>query len=676
VTRERGCRVHRSSSRVATVAIALGVAVWSSAARSAQTPNGQPAFRGGVELIQLDVSVLDARRRPVTGLNASDFTILDNGVQRPVRAFTPILLPPSRPRHGAAPPAVSSDVVTNQVGEQGGRLVIILMDRSIPVGQPTVAARKIATAAVEALGPNDLAALVATSPGTPQNLTADRARLIRAINDKGRDWSTGPSREAKDVMVIPDDPLSDGRCLCGLCVLETLTRVSDALRNTPRRHKVLLFIGSSIIVQADLRPPSADVGCDYRVNDARRKLFDSLALSHLTVHSIDPSGLASVGPQSRAGAPGGKPGQDAPVVRRQQLQMEIAELLGDQGTLHVLPDLTGGRAVVNTNVPEEKVPEIFGESDAYYMIGFEPATPGARDTTRSIEVRVARDGVRVTAQRHYMVQTSGTPPAAPRGADGTVPLDEALRGLLPDARRPLTLGVAAFAGSDNANAMVTVNVDVGAFADAGAMPMPLVFAVAAFDQAGRQVAIARDTATVTFAPATSTRRAEANVQTHINVKPGDYDVRVAVSDPATGVVASVFGPVTVPPFGSSPLSLSDVIVETEGGAAAPPSAAAAPSTTTRRLFEQNERVRALVQVYQGTQRTDGLAPVSVQTRILDANSRAVRDQVLALTGKDFTNRRAALALDIGQLPPGEYILTIDASRERQKANRSLRFAVQ
>jgi hypothetical protein len=189
------------------------------------------------------------------------------------------------------------------VGQQEGR-PSSSSGRSIPTGQPTLAARKIAIAAVDALGPHDLAALISTSGAVPQNLTADRARLIRAINER-RDWSTGISKEQKDVLVIPDDPLSDGRCLCGLCVLETLTRISDAVQNTPRRRKVLLFIGSSVIVQSG-RAPHRDVGCDWRLTEARRRLFDALALSNLTVHSIDPSGLVSLGPQTRAGAPGGR----------------------------------------------------------------------------------------------------------------------------------------------------------------------------------------------------------------------------------------------------------------------------------------------------------------------------------------------------------------------------------
>jgi VWFA-related protein len=540
------------------------------------------------------------------------------------------------------------------------------MDRSIPTGQPTLAARKIAIAAVDALGPHDLGALISTSGAVPQNLTADRARLIRAINER-RDWSTGISKDQKEVLpaAVADDPLSDGRCLCGLCVLETLTRIADAVQNTPGRRKALLFIGSSVIFQSGPRAPSLDIGCDWRLAEARRNLFASLALSNLTVHSIDPSGLVIVGP--RAGSLGGKPGEDAPVRRLQMLQAEVSELLTDQGSLQVLPDLTGGRTVLNTNAPEGKMPEIFGETGAYYIVGFEPETLNRQDDTRSIEVKVARTDVRVYAQRQYISRAAPNASPVPRGADPPVSLEKALRGLLPNASRPLTLSVAAFAGSGPAKASVLVNVDVGAFANAAESAMPLEFAVAAVNQTGRQVAYARETATVTFKPATLNRRTEANVQTHVELPPGDYEVRVAVSDPATGISASVFGPVAVPLFGNAPLSLSDVIVETTNGTS---------MTTTRRVFARDEGVRALAQVYQGAQRTDVAAPVSVRTAIVDATGRTIREQRLALTGKDFPNRRASLAVDMGGLPAGEYVLSLDASMARQKASRILRFTVQ
>src|ERR1700674_3697917 len=149
-----------TSLRVATIAVTLGLSAWSAAqsaapprpsptssqpgqttdapppASPAQAQGDRPVFRGGVELIQLDVSVLDRKRQPVKGLNASDFTVFENGVQRPVRAFTAIQLPTRSSARAALPATVPLDVVTNQVGQQDGRLVIILMDRSIPTGQP------------------------------------------------------------------------------------------------------------------------------------------------------------------------------------------------------------------------------------------------------------------------------------------------------------------------------------------------------------------------------------------------------------------------------------------------------------------------------------------------------------------------------------------------------------
>src|SRR5690348_2690904 len=58
----------------------LGVMVSSSAAQLPQP--SPPTFRIGVDAVQLDVSVLDAHRRPVRGLTAADFTIVEGGKSR------------------------------------------------------------------------------------------------------------------------------------------------------------------------------------------------------------------------------------------------------------------------------------------------------------------------------------------------------------------------------------------------------------------------------------------------------------------------------------------------------------------------------------------------------------------------------------------------------------------
>src|SRR5262245_45005625 len=47
----------------------------------------QPSFKAGVQLVRIDVTVLDDKRQPVRGLKASDFTVLEDGQPRPIRAF-------------------------------------------------------------------------------------------------------------------------------------------------------------------------------------------------------------------------------------------------------------------------------------------------------------------------------------------------------------------------------------------------------------------------------------------------------------------------------------------------------------------------------------------------------------------------------------------------------------
>jgi VWFA-related protein len=636
-----------------------------------QAQQDLPRFRGGVELIQLDVTVLDGQRQPVRGLTASDFTVLENGVERPIRAFTPIQLPGrSQVAEAGLPKTPRADVVTNRIAEQDGRLVFILMDRTIPVGQPTLVAKRVAAAAVEALGPSDLAAVITTSGGIPQTLTRDRDRLIATLN-RG-DWSTGISKEQEDI-IGKDDPLSDGRCLCGLCVLDTIMRVSDAVRDIPRRRKMLFFIGDSLIFQTAPREMKLDVGCDTRVRDGQRRLFDALALSSLTVHSIDPSGIVNLGPHVRAGAPGGKPGEDQ-AVRRMKLQADTNELLANQGTLRVLPELTGGRAVFNTNGPEAMVPQIFNESDAYYLLAFEPGTRGGQDARRSIEVKVGRRGVQVHTQRQYLVPGAEASAGIARGANVPTTLDTTVQGLLPKTGRPLTLALAAFASPTSGRAVVTLDVDVGAFAVTDSAPVPLEFMVRALDRFGRQVSMARQTSIITFEGPSSSRPAEANVQTQIELPPGTFEIRLGVSDPARKLIASVYSEIEVPAFGTAAFSMSDVTVETAGRAAL--FSERRPGTTTRRVFHPDEQVRALLQVYQGTERTDTIQPVSVRARILDATGRAVRDQSMVLTEKQFTNRRAGVAIDLDRLPAGAYLFSLDASLNQQAISRTLPFSVQ
>lgn len=651
----------------ACTVVAPGIALYAQPAR--------PQFRAGVELLQLDVVVLDARRQPVTGLTAADFTVLDNGVETPIRAFTPIDLAASSPTDADSVFAAGRDVVTNASGSDEGRLVVILMDRTIPIEQPTLTARKIALAAVDALGPHDLAAVVSTSNSAVQtravqNLTADHARLRAAI--EAGDPSVGMSGTAEGIMNMPGspfriDPMNDSRCLCGICVPETITRVADAVQGTPRRRKLLLFIGSSMIWQSTRPIAEAfqDPGCETRLKDARTAMFAALDRANLTVHSIDPQGLVNAGPQSQAAAMT-RSSRSAIDSR----QSGITTTLNERENLSVLPERTGGRVVVGANNPERTIPEIFRESASYYVLGIERAAASGGSGTRTIQVKVGRKGLRVVAQRQY----APTPPKVTATAASTAaaPIDDALRGLLPEAGLPLAMAVTAFSRPDGGAAVVRVNVNVASFAPPDGAAAALDVVVMAVDRTGKPLGTARQTSTIAARPPGSRAPAEVSAQSHLELPAGDYGLRVAVSDPASGQVASVFADITVPAFHDAALTLSGMSVEMVDRARS------VASPTTRRRFARSDAVRAVLQIYQGTRRSEAPVAVALRVRILDAAGTVVRDQSLPFPPSSFVDRRTdcVVTLPLSAVVPGDYLLQLEAAADRHTSGSTLRFTVE
>jgi VWFA-related protein len=665
----------------------LGTAIFSIALHSAaQSPAPQPVFRGGTDLVQVDVSVLDSRRRAVRGLTAADFTVLEDGKPREIQAFTEVYLP-GRLRAEAAPWVrdVPSDVVSNQATEDDGRLVIIVLDRSIPVGEPTITARRTASAVVNQLGPGDLAAVVSTSGGATHNFTSDRGRLLRAINES--DVSAGSSLEAREIeeriLGRASNPLNDGRCLCRLCVLETITRAADAVQATPRRRKVMFFIGSDLTFQSagSALGAGADVGCDVLLEDAQHLLFNALDRANLTVHSIDPTGLATVGPIGRTSST--LRGSAAMGAQSR----EINEHLQRQGALRVLPERTGGRTVLNTNAPDLQVGDIFRESDSYYVIGFRPRDPDAKNSVHAITVKAHRSGLDVRARKSYTsAAAADVSTGVSTGERLSEPVRASLTGLLPANDIAIDLHAATFASPGSAKAWVSLAVGVSAFAPptgkeaTGSGQLEIV--ASAFDRGGRPIGVARQPLDVSWPAADAPEPRRFDVLSRLDLPPGDYEIRVAVHGTEPARTASVFSYVTVPAFDQAPLSLSSIVIgATRGTLTAPKDflAAILPVVpTARRDFARADRLVAFLRIYQGTGRREPLLPVQLRAAVLDAQGTVVASEATALLSAQFDNARTAdhyVALPLAGLAPGEYLLRIETEMGARTAGRALRFTV-
>ena len=512
-----------------------------------QTPSEpQPTFRAGIDVVQVDVSVLDQSRRPVRNLTATDFTVLEDGKARPIVAFVPVELAEPEPASGRASWVrdVAPDVTMNDARPEG-RLVVIMLDWSIRFEDQQLA-RRIAAAAVDQLGPGDLAAVVFTSAfannGTPQNFTADRARLLAAINRPFamalHNPPIGPShdpRNENEVMIDDPEGYESGDCLCRVCVPEMIARVANAVRDVPGRRKTLIFIGTYFRSYEALQgrvsrpapgPPAAITGivrpsiyrttCSSYLKDAREKMVRAISLANLTIHTLDPVGM-----ETSLNSP---------------LGGSLQGIRERQSDLAVLADLTGGRTVMNRDAPEAQLPALFAESHSYYLLAFAPADPKASGRLHKIDVKVDRPGVTVRTRSGYY---AGASHAADRGAAVVSPeATAALDGVLPRRDLPLSVSVAPFATQDASESTVAIVLGVR-------QPIPsdgtqrnwsVKVLAAAFDRNGRAVQSATQTVGVTRQP-DAAGIVPYEVVSRLALKPGRYEVPVAL-DAAAGTRAS------------------------------------------------------------------------------------------------------------------------------------------
>jgi VWFA-related protein len=622
-------------------------------------PSALQTFRTGVDIVQVDVSVLDRDRRPVRGLAASDFTVLEDGQERPVVAFSAVDLPAPADTTPSWMRDVSPDVVSN-IAPLEGRLVVILMDRTIRP-QMQIMGRRIAEAAVNALGPGDLAAVIYSGPGVPQNFTADRGLLLAAIK--------------RPFIALQDRDMGNpGECYCGSCSLEAMTHVAEILKDVPQRRKSLLFIGDYVGILDWVYNPPITEDCKPTATIAREKLTRAAQAANLTLHAFDPRGLEVGGLDASMRSPN-------PLASSALLRAGLRSRLD---ALRVLTDVTDGRTVLNTNAPGDQIASVMQETSSYYVLGFRAADATNAGRAHKIEVKVNRRGVRVQSRRSH-----GSPVEAPsRSASADEPptaLTDAVRDLLPKTGLEIAVTAMPFAGANRTEADVILALGVREPANpsgpADSTPREIenveIF-TGAFDREGRNVAWLRQN--VDVKPEARTNGLRYDALARLQLKPGRYEIRVAVQHRQAERVGSVYAYVDVPEFAKGGPWLSGVVLADAQELLATPADAVADvspvAPTSQREFARTANLTAFVRVYRGG---DDAAPVTVRARILDATSKTVFDNTVSLQVADLAKERGAevrLDLPLERATPGQYLLTIEATRGvKETTRRDVRFAV-
>jgi len=641
---------------------------------TAQQAPAPPQFRAAVDLVHLDVSVLDRDRRPVRGLRAEDFTIVENGQPQAVTTFAAVDLPDPEPVTTTWMREIVPDVRRNdEVADR--RLVLLVMDdATIPFDQVMVkSARQIARTVIDRLGPNDLTAVVFTRDNrNAQDFTSDRARLLAAIERfEAGSRTVGLPRDGA-MLAIAEEPLF-------LSSVETLASAAELLAAIPQRRKALIYV--SVGVPVDLETAAAPAvpgisgsgggsialaGMHSRLIDRLNNVFRKAQLANVNIYPVDPAGLGGMEAHIETQR---FMGRAVPAYERANNYLDFLEGVAEN---------TGGQAFTNTNEFETGVERIFAENGSYYLLGFNPADPRADGRFRRLEVRVNRPGLTVRSRAGYY--GAAAPDDKPGKATAS-PLDLAVAGLLPKADVPLQLVAAPFATTGRREAGVAIVLSVRQ-----AMPARAVRSVEdvdlridAFSPEGAPRGSERLKTQVVLRPG----RAEDvtyEVLSRLDLEPGRYQLRIAAHIGAQARTGSIYYDLEVPDFGKTPLAMSGMVLGAEpAGPTTPPDRLKALlpfMPTARREFFFADRVTAFARIYQG-----GRAPTSaarLTARITDERGRVVHEHNTDLAPTAFGTTRAADFLwpvPMQALASGQYLLTLEAVQGDDSVRRDVRFVV-
>ena len=676
-------------ARGSALLASLAASLLFTAVAAQQNPPPVPQFRTRVDLVVLDVSVLDRDRRPVRGLTAADFTVLEDGRPQSIQMFTAVDIPDpdAAPAAGTATASwlreVASDVRSNEDDANAQILMLLLDDANPMAAGDLLRAKQYARSIIERLGPRDLGAVAFVADArSGQEFTHDKRRLVAAV-----DRFSGP---------MPGTYTADGLLSGALewigptMTLRSLKGQAESLAELPAARKTVIFISTRGAALPDVVTGLGDAeGLDAPVGaDTTGMQMENLGefgqfvraaqRANLNVYCLDPGGL-------RAPSVVSTPFSATSTTR----YVHNPNVTGI-GSLLAISNNTGGFAIVDTNDPQPGITQVFRENRSYYLLAYASSNSRVEGRYRKTDIRVDRPGVTVRARNGYFepdrkeMKKATATPSSP---------NTTLAAPLGRADIPLQVTAAPFAIPGRKQAAVAVALAIRQSAtEATARVANLDVTVNAYDYLARRRASDRFQTHTVLKP-TPSGEAVFEVLTRLDLAPGRYQLRAAVAqttEPNTGSLQQSRGPVRsgsvfydldVPDFASERLSLSGVIlasttgVRVAGGARLKPVIPVVP--TTLRQFTATDNAQAFVRVYQGG--NEPVAAATVSSRIVDERNATVFEAIESVAANRFSSARSAdysLPLPLARLKPGPYLLTMEVRQGTLARRRDVRFTLQ
>jgi len=675
----------------------------------------QPRFRTEVNVVEIDATVLDEQGEAVAGLTAADFEVLEDGQPQQIVSFSQIDIPlTASAQFAGVDGPVSPDVRSNRQPASGRLYVVVLDDMNInPIRIETV--RSAAREFIDSyFGAGDIGAVMYTSGrvDASQDFTSDPQLLVASIDKfMGRGVQSSAMEAAEkyyaDRLTIETDPANAkleaskaeqlaagmqdarsrtlgnvygspasvdiqdfGRAQRVITVFDTVRTLAESLASLSGRRKSVVMFSEGLNYQL------TDPFGMRSVSDVLRATQDTLnaaARANVNFYTIDPRMLDGVGTDfMQMSGPGMPMGATQDAIRE--------ELQRSQDSLRVLAEETGGFASLNTNSFASAFDRIVQRNSQYYVLAY--ASPPHRQDGKfhSIDVRVKRPGVKITARRGYASQRQATAEELkkreaervardarrPNSDKTSTALRDVLGGPLQQSGLGLSVHAAPFRHSDKESS-VALAIEIDGDGLPLSPPGRLELSFYDVNDRGKAGSGVRKEIDLALKPDTAARVKSHGIRLNqrIMLAPGRYQLRFGVRESTGGQSGSVFYDLTVPDFGKDSLALSGLLVTSVSAQQTPTAEVDATvatrlpgAATSRREFPVGDTLAVFAEAYaNGTSRQP--QEIGVTVRVIGERGEEVFNAKESAVSTQSNPATIFAQFALEDLTPGVYLVRVE-----------------
>jgi len=395
------------------------LAVISHAQSGSPTPSPTPSpdesdvVKITTSLIQVDVTVTDSRGRIITDLKPEELEIYENGKKQAISNFSFVSNVRERVERPVKAAANAPVVPTPPLKHESVRRTVALVvdDLTLSFESTYYVRRALKKFVDEQMQDGDLVAIIRAGAGVGalQQFTSDKRMLYAAIekvrwnpSGAGGIGAFAPLEAKPDTGEEEEEPQPGERTQEGrerefndfrsnYFVTGTLGAVNYVVRGMselPGRKSIMLLSDGFRLFNKDA---SGSIETS-RIMASLRRLIDQANRSSVVIYTLDPRGLQVTGLTAADDTSGRTPEQVS-----QAMSDRANDLRETQDGLVYLARQTGGFAMINNNDLSGGIRRVL-DDQSYYLVAYEPDDETFDPKTRrfnKLDIKVLRKGTRV-----------------------------------------------------------------------------------------------------------------------------------------------------------------------------------------------------------------------------------------------------------------------------------------